>query len=240
MIKVDFLRRSSTVRMGIVAVLTIGLFGLGFVVASSVVRALAAGQAAEQNVAGGALVDPPHHLQDFTLTSQTGAPISLSDLRGKAVLLFFGYTHCPDVCPTTLGEYLRVKQALGDRADEVAFVFVSVDGRRDTPDVIRNYLGHFDPDFIGMTGDEATLRRVGAEYGLLFETDSTQTETHDGDSAHTDGEGADHTAGLDPENYFVQHSSPSFLIDRDGDLRMLFFAGSDPADMVTGIRQVLN
>lgn len=179
--------------------------------------------------AAGAKVDPPYQVKDFTLISQTGAPISLSDLRGKAVMMFFGYTHCPDVCPTTMADYTRVKAALGDQAGKVAFVFISVDGVRDTPDVVGTFLNQFDNDFIGMTGDEATLRQIGSEYGLLF-----QTDTITGDPGHEQDGGQN----LDGQNYFVQHTSPSFLIDPDGYLRMVFFYGTKQAAMVEGIRQV--
>jgi protein SCO1/2 len=182
----------------------------------------------------GAVVSPPHQVQDFTLTSHTGEPISLSDLRGRAVLMFFGYTHCPDVCPTTLADYRRVKQALGDDANDVAFVFISVDRERDTPDVLTQYLGNFDTEFIGLMGDETTLRRIGEEYGLLF-----QQETISVGHEHEEGYEHQHGDDLDEENYFVQHTSPSFLIDRDGYLRLVYFYGTPPEVIVEGIRQVL-
>ena len=183
----------------------------------------------------GAVVDPPHQVQDFTLTSHTGEPISLSDLRGRAVLMFFGYTHCLDVCPTTLADYTRVKRALGNEADEVAFVFISVDAERDTPEVMAQYLGQFDTEFIGMTGDEATLRQLGTEYGLLF-----QQETISVGHEHEEGYEHQHEDDLDAENYFVQHTSPSFLIDRDGYLRLVYFYGTAPEVIAEGIRQILN
>jgi len=180
----------------------------------------------------GALVDPPHLLQDFTLTSHTGDPLSLSDLRGQAVLLFFGYTHCPDVCPTTLADYRRVKDSLSDQSDEMAFVFISVDGTRDTPEVLAQYLNQFDPDFIGLTADEATLRRMGAEYGLIFEHQRI-------DVGHEHPDDHEHEPELDDENYFVQHTSPSFLVDRDGYLRQLFFYGTESDVIAAGVRQIL-
>jgi protein SCO1/2 len=183
---------------------------------------------------GGAIVNPPYRVQDFTLTSHTGEAMSLSDLRGQAVVMFFGYTHCPDVCPTTLADYRRVKEALGDEAAGVKFVFISVDGARDTPEVLAHYLGQFDPDFIGMTGDEATLRQMGAEYGLLF-----QQETISVDHEHEDGYEHEHAEDLDVENYFVEHTSPSFLIDPDGYLRLVYFYGTNTDAIAEGIRQVL-
>src|SRR5512145_1693081 len=98
---------------------------------------------------GAAIVNPPTPLHDFTLTDQTGEPFSLSELRGRVVLVFFGYTHCPDECPTTLANFKRVKASLGAAAQEVAFVFISVDGTRDTPEVVADYLQKFDAEFIG-------------------------------------------------------------------------------------------
>jgi protein SCO1/2 len=186
------------------------------------------------NPNGAALVEPPHLLQDFTLTSHRGDSIRLSDLRGQVVLLFFGYTHCPDVCPTTLADYRRIKQSLGDHADEVAFVFISVDGGRDTSDVLADYLGQFDTDFIGMTGDGTKLRQIGAEYGLLFQQE-TISVGHEHEAGYTHPHGDE----LDAENYFVQHTSPSFLIDRNGYLRLIYFYRTEPDVIAEGIRQVL-
>jgi len=149
------------------------------------------------------------------------------------VLMFFGYTHCPQECPTTLANFTLVKQALGDAASEAAFVFISVDGRRDTPDVLSQYLSQFDDDFIGMTGDGATLRQIGGEYGLLFQQEAA-------DSGHEPAQGGvQPRAGLDPMNYFVQHTSPAFLVDPDGYLRVVYFYGTKPGIIADGIRQIL-
>jgi protein SCO1/2 len=180
---------------------------------------------------GGAWVEPPQQLADFTLTSHMGDPISLSDLRGKAILMFFGYTHCPDVCPTTLADYKLVKRELGAVADKVAFVFVSVDGERDTPEVVADYLSKFDEDFIGMTGDPADLRRIGNAFSLFFS--KTVIEVAD---EHSEGDEAE----LDQDNYFVEHTSPSFLIDPQGKLQMLYFYGTAPENIAGGILQMLN
>ena len=221
----------------------LGVLILGFLVTGITVgtianilfdRVMNIGTAETSQPGGGARVDPPHRLQDFTLTSQTGAPMSLSDLRGRAVLMFFGYTHCPDVCPTTLANYTRVKQALGGVADKVAFVFISVDGTRDTPDVLARFLHQFDDAFIGLTADEATLRQIGAEYGLLFQQDTDNATQVQGDQH---GHGHDDT--LDTQNYFVQHTSPSFLVDPDGYLRIVYFYGTKPEIVAQGIRQML-
>lgn len=211
----------------------------GFLIGSLINRAAqpaAAPAAAVENTRpnAGASVSPPYRVQDFTLTSQTGEPISLSDLRGRAVLMFFGYTHCPDVCPTTLTDYRRVKQALGEEAKNAAFVFISVDGERDTPDVMSQYLGQFDASFIGMTGDAATLEQLGTQFGLVVEQ---QTGGHEHE--HEDEQEHVHTEDLDVNNYFVEHTSPSFLIDPDGYLRMVYFYNTRVEAIAEGIRELL-
>jgi protein SCO1/2 len=187
----------------------------------------------ESGSPGAAIVNPPHQVSDFTLTDQNGHELSLSDLRGKAVVLFFGYTHCPDVCPTTLADFGRVKQALGETAEDVRFVFISIDGARDTPQVMKSFLDQFDSDFIGLTGDETLLAQIGSEYGLMVSKDAVNVEhEHEDDHEHDDAE-------LNVENYFVQHTSPSFLIDRDGYLRLVYFYGTKPGTMVEGIQSLL-
>ena len=166
----------------------------------------------------GTVLDPPKELKDFTLTSHTGAPVSLSDLRGRPVLLFFGYTHCPDVCPTTLGEWKKIKAGLGNAARDVAFVFVGVDSKRDTPEALAQFLGKFDPDFTGLTGDEATIHAVAKDFGL-------DLHSHAGEGNHVD--------------YLVDQSSPTFLLHRDGDLRVVFSPGTGPDIVSAQIRKLL-
>jgi protein SCO1/2 len=167
----------------------------------------------------GTVLEPPKEIGDFTLTSHTGDPLSLSDLRGKVVLLFFGYTHCPDVCPMTLAEFKQVKRELGDAADRVAFVFASVDGERDTPERLAAYVGAFDPDFIGLTGDEAALREIGRDYGLFF-----QRTTYDNTQA----------------DYLVDHTASSFVVGPEGRLRIVYPYQTDPAIIAEGIADLLD
>ena len=165
----------------------------------------------------GTPVDPPKQLTNFTLTSQTGAPLHLSDLRGRPVLLFFGYTHCPDACPTTLAEWKRIKASLGDAAKQVAFVFISVDSQRDQPAVLKKFLAGFDPSFIGLTGDPATIEAVGKDYGLYFKS-------------HADTSNA---------QYVVDHSPYSYLIDQDGGLRMIYSMDVPESAISAGIKKML-
>lgn len=159
-------------------------------------------------------IDPPRVLSDFTLTRQDSTPFSLSELRGHMALIYFGYTHCPDVCPLTLAIFKQIKQALGTDADQVAFVFISVDGERDTPQVMSAYLTPFDPSFIGLTGDKATLTRIGTDYDLYFEKRAATGNSKD---------------------YTVDHSSNIFLIDREGRLSAVYTNGISTEDMVADI-----
>lgn len=222
----------------LLGILIVALFVAGIQIGSLVGGQPAPAAEAARTSPGAAVVNPPTKLHDFTLTDHNGQPFSLSDLRGREVLLFFGYTHCPDECPITLATFKQVKQQLGDAAKDVAFVFISVDGERDTPQVVADYLRQFDADFIGLTGDEHDLRHVGEDFGSLFTYEKVASETTE-DHEHTDDHDDAHNAGLDPENYFVQHTSPSFLIDRDGVLRLVYFYGSPATSLAEGVRQLL-
>lgn len=165
---------------------------------------------------GGTVVDPPRQLSDFTLTGIDGRPLSLSDLRGKVTLLSFGYTHCPDVCPVTMGDFERIKDGLGETANQVNFLLISVDGVRDTPEVMQRYLSAFDPEFLGMTGSADDLRRIGGDYGLYFRANAEQNG-----------------------GYTVDHTSGIFMIDREGFLRTIFVYGTEP-DVIAGhVRELL-
>ncbi len=171
-------------------------------------------------VEGVTAIDPPLNVPDFTLTDEHGSPVSLSSLDGKLTMLFFGYTHCPDFCPTTLETYKRLRSALGDRGDQVQFVFVSVDGTRDTPTVLNDYLkARGVSDFvIGLTGLEAKVQEAGKPFGLFFE--------------HSPG------AAL-ATDYGVDHSTQMFLLDRQGKLRAVYSFGTEPQVVADNIKLYL-
>lgn len=147
------------------------------------------------------VLNDKRQMPDFTLTNQDGKPVKLSDLRGKPIILFFGYTFCPDVCPLTLSEMLKAKKALGADGDKAQFVFVSVDGERDTPEVLKNYLKLFDPTFIGLTGAPDDVRAVASEYGASF-----VKKKPEGTSAA----------------YLIVHTSNTYLLDAQGRWRVRF------------------
>lgn len=165
----------------------------------------------------GTVYQPPLELMDFTLPASTGQDLSLSDMRGQWVLMFFGYTRCPDVCPITLNEFRQVKAELGDGADAVNFLFISVDSPRDTPDVIGTYLARFDSDFIGMSGEDDVLERITDDYSLFYER-------------HTD----------EGEYYSVDHTGRSYLIDPQGMLRISYAYGTTSDVIADTIRDLMN
>ena len=152
----------------------------------------------------GSLIDPPVAAADFTLTDQNGQAFTLSTQRGKAALVFFGYTNCTDVCPITLAGYARIRARLGESANQVSFIFVTVDPQRDTVEQIRAHLAKFDPAIIGLTGTRAELEPVWKDYGVF----------------------QDPHASTDLAHYDVDHSSRIYVIDARGNWRMTY-----PADM---------
>jgi len=165
----------------------------------------------------GTAIDSPDLAQDFTLTASTGEPLSLSDLRGKVVLMYFGYTYCPDVCPATLNELKKATAALGDRADEVQVVMVTVDPQRDTPEVLRDYLAHFDSSFIGLTGTAEEVLAAASPLGIYI-------------SAHE---------GTPTSGYLVDHTSSVLVIDKAGYLRLLHGFDTPGKDIAADVRHLL-
>lgn len=130
----------------------------------------------------------------FTLQSTAGGTFTEEDLVGKPSLVFFGYTNCPDVCPTTLAESVAWKEQLGITDDQLRTIFVTVDPERDTPELLKSYLGGFDPDVIGLVGDAEQTAAAKASFGVMSEKGE----------ARDDG------------FYLVNHTANVFLIDRDG------------------------
>lgn len=195
----------------------IGLIGLGVV--SGLALTLAAGYWIFQinYTYQGVLIDPPVPAPDFTLQDQTGASFRLQDQRGKIVLIFFGYTNCPDVCPVTLSQYRRIKAGLGGQADRVSFVFITVDPERDTPEKIKSYMANFDPAFHGLTGDSGALQSVWKDYGVYVEKQELGS-----------------AAG-----YLVDHSARIYLIDAQGNWRLNYPYGMEASQILRDVQHLL-
>ena len=137
---------------------------------------------------GGLVLDPPHIISDATLTDQAGHTTHLFDWRGRVALVFFGYTHCPDVCPITVADWTRVKKTLGKDADKAVFAFISVDPARDTPPVLAQFLGSFDPSFVGLTANAETVQKIAKDFGVVFAQETGSSVAHSTSSYLLDGE----------------------------------------------------
>jgi protein SCO1/2 len=159
--------------------------------------------------------DPPREAPEIDLQGSHGKPLHLSDYRGKVVVLGFGFTSCPDVCPTTLAVLAQALKKVGPLADQVQVVYITVDPQRDTAEQMRKYLGTFNPTFIGGTGSEAALEAVRKQYGILA-------------NKQTYG-----------SNYTFAHSSYVYLIDRSGMLRALAPYGQSADDFAHDIKLLL-
>lgn len=150
--------------------------------------------------------------RDFHLTDHQGKSRTLADFKGKAVLVFFGYTHCPDVCLTALAELAMVQKRLGKDAERVQVLFVTLDPARDTPDKLASFVTYFDKDFLALYGDEATIAKTAREFKVTY-------AKHDSDSAA--GYLLDHSAGIygfDPQGHprlFINHDTELISIVHD-------------------------
>ncbi len=157
-------------------------------------------------------------LTDFTLLDQKDEPFTLSEQRGKVVVMFFGYTYCPDVCPATLSKWKQVQDALGSQADGVTFVYISVDPKRDTSAKLKAHLAVYSDDFVGLTGSEEELLPVYNGYGVIREIDKI-----------SEGE----------SGYLVNHTSRIFVFDRETNWRLAISNSASVADIVHDIKLLL-
>jgi protein SCO1 len=174
----------------------------------------AAPAGAEIRLKAGAF-SPPRDAPDFSLRGSDGSEITLSQFKGRVVLLSFGFTFCPEVCPTTLGTLAQVRQDLGPVAKQVQVIFVTVDPERDDVETMRNYVTAFDDSFIGGTGTREQLASIRTNYGV------TAIKVKEGD-----------VFGFD-------HSSSVYLIDALGKLRGMMPYGRQPEDFVHDIKRLL-
>ena len=167
----------------------------------------------------GAVIEPPDQAFAFTLTDQNGQPYSLAQQRDKVVLLFFGYTNCPDICPATLSDMQLVLNRLGNQADAVQVVFVTVDPERDTVEKLQRFTARFDARIVGLTGDPAALAEVYQAYGA----GATRRELPN--------------SAL---KYAMDHTAATTVIDKTGQRRLIFGFGSDVDDMTSDIQALIN
>lgn len=162
----------------------------------------------------GTLLQSEESARDFTLQATDGQSHSLSDLRGKWVMLYFGYTFCPDVCPTTMADLRQMKQELGSQGENIQVVMVTLDPERDTIERLASYVAAFDPGFIGMTGDEQAIADAATQFGVFHDQRTV--------------EGA--------SDYLIDHTSIVSVLDPEGHLRYVFPYGIGGPEMAADMR----
>ncbi|MDM0077179.1 SCO family protein [Variovorax sp. J2P1-59] len=157
------------------------------------------------------------YAKDFSLTDAEGRVRTMADFKGKAVVLFFGYVQCPDVCPTTMSEMAQVKQQLGADGDKLQVLFVTVDPARDTPEVMKAYMGAFDPSFIALIPTADQLAAMTKDFKVYYKK----------------------VDGKTPTSYSMDHSAASFVYDPQGRLRLYARYGAGVPAMVSDIKALL-
>lgn len=165
----------------------------------------------------GTVINPPLPVTDFTLQTANNEVFSLSDQKGKIVLLFFGYTSCPDVCPVTLATFKQVYDNLGEDSQKVRFVMITADPDRDTPDKVAEYVMRFNSEFIGLSGDMTALDSIWKELGVFIEKQESGS-----------------AAG-----YLVSHTASVYVLDQNGGVFMTFPYGTGATEIADDIRQIL-
>lgn len=164
----------------------------------------------------GTLLQSPDKAPGFTLDSVLGE-LSLEDFRGQVVMLYFGYTFCPDVCPATLAEVSNAMELLGKQAEDVQFIMISVDPLRDSVEKLDEYVSHFYPGFLGVTGSEDEIASLATLYGVFY-------EKH---------------AGTEATGYLIDHTATVMVIDQDSHLKLIFPFGAPAAEMAEDIAYLL-
>ena len=156
--------------------------------------------------------------RDFQLFDAAGRPHALADYKGRAVVIFFGYTQCPDVCPTTMADLRTVMQALGPDAERVQVLFVTLDPERDTPALLAQYVPAFDPRFVGLHGDEAATARTAKEFKIFYQRNPGPT----------------------PTSYTLDHSAGSYVFDPAGHVRLFVRQGQPAASITHDLKLLLS
>ncbi|PND37800.1 SCO family protein [Paucibacter aquatile] len=157
------------------------------------------------------------YARSLNLPDQDGRSRSLADFKGKVVVVFFGYTQCPDVCPTTMAELAEVKRSLGAEGERVQGVFVSVDPERDTPALLKAYMASFDPSFVALRGSEEQTKAAAKEFKVYYAK----------------------VPGKTPESYTLDHTAASFIFDPEGRVRVFSRYGSGAQALADDIKLLL-
>jgi protein SCO1/2 len=157
------------------------------------------------------------YARDFALPDAQGRTRSIKDFAGKAVVVFFGYTQCPDVCPTTLQEIAEAKKLLGPDGDKVQGIFITVDPARDKPELLKAYVANFGPDFVALRGDDAQTAAVAKDFKVYYKR----------------------VDGKVPGSYFMEHTAASYVYDPQGKLRLYVRYGSGAQALADDLKLLL-
>jgi protein SCO1/2 len=157
------------------------------------------------------------YARDFRLTDFNGRPRSLADFRGKVVVMFFGYTQCPDVCPTTMADMAEVKRRLGPDGGKVQVIFVTLDPDRDTPEVLSQYVPGFDPTFLGLRGTRDETAAIAKDFKVFYQKVPGKTET----------------------SYTIDHTAGSYVFDTEGRVRLFLRHAGAVDPIVADLRKLL-
>lgn len=158
------------------------------------------------------------YARDFPLPDHNGQPRSIKDFSGKVVVVFFGYTQCPDVCPTTMQEMAEVKRMLGKDGDRLQAIFITVDPERDTADMLKAYMGNFDPSFLALRGTPEQTAAVAKDFKIYYKK----------------------VDGKTPTSYTMDHSAGSYIYDTQGRLRVYYRYGSGVEALAADVRTLLD
>lgn len=156
--------------------------------------------------------------KDFSLTDHTGKPRTIADFRGKLVFVFFGYTHCPDICPTTLSDMAGIMKSLGSDADKLQVLFITLDPERDTPEVMAGYVPAFHPGFLGLYGDRLATEKVARDFKIFQQR----------------------VPGPDGKSYTIDHTAASYVFDTQGRLRLFVRHGQNGAPLLNDLKLLLS
>ena len=157
------------------------------------------------------------YAQGFEVNDHNGQRRTLADFKGKVVVVFFGYTQCPDFCPTTLSEWVQVKKSLGAQGDRVQAVFITVDPERDTPELLKAYMGHFDPTFLALVPTPEELPALAKSFKVYYKK----------------------VPGPTPTSYTMDHQAGTYVYDTEGRVRLYARYGLGPQAMVQDIAKLL-
>lgn len=158
-----------------------------------------------------------NYAREFALTDHTGARRTLADYRGKVVVVFFGFTQCPDVCPTTLADMAQVKRRLGADGERLQVLFVTVDPERDTPALLAQYVPGFDPGFVGLYGTPDEIAKTAKEFKVFYQK----------------------VPGKTPTSYTIDHTAGSYVFDKEGRIRLFLKHGQAVDLIVADLRRLL-